>query len=174
PFSAVRFIAPYKTYIYYFFEDSWIVYVTHKGETIKIKDRSREKLSYETLFDKIPVYYATWIYSTNEITLPIIDLRDRVISIETNKWYIIVIPNLTNIDITGNFDSVKIYWYENNAWMLFELPSKKVYKYTYDYKSWRLIEDSNEAKRIIERGNPCKAYFVYVVSKSDKNINIRL
>ncbi|MEM0243121.1 MAG: hypothetical protein QXT34_01545 [Candidatus Aenigmatarchaeota archaeon] len=172
PFSAVRFIAPYGTYIYYYFEDGWIAYVTHKGEIIKTKNR--EKLDYGTLFDRIPVHYATWIYSKNEITLPIIDLRDRIISIEANKWHIMVIPNLTNIDVSGDFDFVKIYWYENNVWMLLELPSKKVYKYNYGYKSWRLIEDSNEAERIIERGNPCKAYFVYAKSNKNININIRL
>jgi hypothetical protein len=160
-------------------EFSTIVYFTDKrsqirvrGETIEyVSKKERIPISYEKLVEMTNVYSGAYVYSReSNKKVKIYPLRLTEISIPSNTIRLVYLPNITDLKVSGNVEMLRIYWLFDSKWYMYDATEKEVY--VREGGKWVEVTDESLKKEILDKQNPCKAYWVYIRGSGDVVIKL--
>ncbi len=160
-------------------EFSNIVYFTDKlsrirvrGETIEyITKKERVPISYEKLVEMTNVYSGAYVYSREgNKRIKIYPLRLTEISIPSNTIRLVYLSNITDLKVSGNVEVLRVYWLFDGKWYMYDAKEKEVY--VREGGKWVEVTDENLKKEILDKQNPCKAYWVYIRGSGDVVIKL--
>lgn len=157
------------TSVFYFVNNEWNRYDPKRNIFLIYHTQGKktytEKADYSYKSNILPSYGA-FVYSKSSTTILIPKYPKPYIDIEPGVWKIIYINNLSKIRVFGNYSKIGIYWFKDKKWYSYWYDSENVYE---DKKK---IEDDIKKQEILNAGNPCKAYFIYVKSDSKEKVRI--
>jgi hypothetical protein len=159
-------------------EFSTIVYFTDKlsqirvkGETIEyVSKKERIPISYEKLLEMTNVYSGAYVYSRENKRIKIYPLRLTEISIPSNTIRLVYLKNITDLKVSGNVEMLRVYWLFGGKWYMYDAIEKEVY--VREGGKWVEVTDENLKKEILDKQNPCKAYWVYIRGSGDVVIKL--